>query len=391
MPKLPLTAAAVLCIAACAAPEADEAAATAELAARRYHVFTLPSLGGSRSVGNSLNDVAWVAGQSYEPGDATMQAVVWLFGFKLPLGTLGGPNSGVIWPVKNIIGVVSGIAETADDDPFAEGWSCAAFFPRPTGKVCRGFRWERGRMRALPTFGGTHGFATGTNNVKHTVGWAENRVEDPTCNAPQRFQFRAALWDASGAIHELPPLAEDSTSAATALNDRGQVVGISGSCSNAVGEYSARRVVMWERGVPRDLGDLGGKAWNTAMAINERGVVVGFANAPDTVPENDFNVRAFRWTSATGMEPLGALGDGETSQALGINEVGQIVGVSCGARCRAFLHEGGEMIDLNTRVTLPAGDYLRIAGDINDLGMITGQYVRASGERVAFLAIPSRL
>lgn len=375
--------------AACATdtPDAPETT-TAELGTPRYHVFTLPSLGGTRSFGNSLNDVGWAVGQSYGPGNASSQAVLWFFGFKLPLGTLGGPNSAVLWPVKNIIGVISGIAETNEDDPYGEDWSCSAFFPTSTGKVCRGFVWERGHMRELPTFGGTHGFATGTNNFGQTVGWAENRVEDDTCNAPQRFQFRAALWDRDGRIHELPPLATDRTSAATALNDRGQVVGISGACSNAVGEYSAAHAVLWEHGVPRDLGDLGGKAWNTPMAINQQGVVVGFANAPDTEPENDFNVRAFRWTAATGIEPLGSLGDGETSQALGVNEAGRIVGVSCGARCRAFIHEGGQMRNLNDFVTLPEGDYLRIAGDINNFGMITGQYARASGERVAFVAIP---
>ena len=37
-------------------------------------------------------------------------------------------------------------------------------------------------MTRLPTLGGTHGFATGTNNLGQTVGWAENTVLDPTCS-----------------------------------------------------------------------------------------------------------------------------------------------------------------------------------------------------------------
>lgn len=84
-------------------------------------------------------------------------------------------------------------------------------------------------MRPLPTLGGTNGFATGTNNKGQIVGWAENTVHDPTCVAPQVLQFRAVAWGPKeGQIRELPPLPGDTVSAATALNDRGQVVGISG-------------------------------------------------------------------------------------------------------------------------------------------------------------------
>src|SRR5262249_18611423 len=149
------------------------------------------------------------------------------------------------------------------------------------GHVCRGFVWEAGKMRALPTLGGTHGFATGTNNLGQTVGWAENSVHDSTCNAPQVLQFRAAMWGPGrDQIVELPPLPGDTTSAATAVNDRGQVAGISGICSNAVGGFSAAHAVLWENGVPNDLGNLGGVAWNTPMAMNQAGDVVGFANIP---------------------------------------------------------------------------------------------------------------
>ena len=356
-----------------------------------YHVVKLASLGGTRSIGNSINDLGLVAGQSRLAGNQTVRASAWFLGSQLDLGTLGGPNSGVIWPVKNLRGVISGIAETADIDPLGEAWSCSAFFPTRTGRVCRGFVWEQGNMRALPTLGGTHGFATGTNNRGQTVGWAENTVRDPSCLPPQVLQFRAAVWGPrTNQIRELPPLPGDTTSAATAINDRGQVAGISGICSNAVGEYSAAHAVLWENGQATDIGNLGGVAWNTPMAINQRGDVVGFANAPDTDPPNDFNVRAFLFTKQGGIRNLGTLPGDATSQALGINEWRQVVGLSCGATCRAFVWENGVMTDMNELDSSGSTETLRIAGDINDLGEISGQTVNAQGERSAFVALPRR-
>jgi len=407
-----LSAAAGLALGAagCAGPADEEnaaqeqtesaAAATDGRGASGYHVILLNSLGGNRSIGNSINNLGWITGTSRLTGNQTIHATLWLFGLKLDLGTLGGPNSGVIWPVKNTRGIISGIAETADLDPYNEAWSCSAFFPAidppPPRHVCRGFVWEWGEMRPLPTFGGTHGFATGTNNLGQTVGWAENTVEDTKCNPPQRFQFRAAIWGPGNQMQELLPLpgVEDTVSAATAINDLGQVVGISGICSNAVGEYSARHAVMWENGTPTDLGDIGGVAWNTPMAINRRGDVVGFGNEANTVPANDFNVHAFVKLKGQRMRDLGTLPDDPpdaTSQALGINERGQVVGVSCGAACRAFIAEkNGDMTDLNGLVVSGSRETLRVAGDINDFGVITGQTQNANGERQTFIALPVR-
>lgn len=75
---------------------------------------------------------------------------------------------------------------------------------------------------------------------------AETAVHDPSCVAPQVLQFEAVLWGpASAAKRVLPPSAGDSTSAATAINDAGEVVGISGACDVAVGAFSARHALLW--------------------------------------------------------------------------------------------------------------------------------------------------
>src|SRR4030095_918624 len=80
-------------------------------------------------------------------------------------------------------------------------------------------------------------------------------------------RFRAVIWGSKGEIQGLPPLPGDNTSAATAINDKGQVVGISGACGIAVGGVSALHAVIWNNGVPTNIGDLGGHTWNTTTAI----------------------------------------------------------------------------------------------------------------------------
>lgn len=94
-------------------------------------------------------------------------------------------------------------------------------------------------------------------------------MRDATCVPPQVLQFRPVVWGPGPhQLRELPPLPGDTSGAATAINDRGQVVGISGICDQAVGRYTARHAVLWENGHATDFGNLGGDSWNTPMAIN---------------------------------------------------------------------------------------------------------------------------
>src|SRR5262245_34029369 len=145
-----------LALAACACVEPQQSTMQAQSSGRAgYHVFKLNSL-GTTSNGNGITNLGWITGVSTAADGAT-RATAWAFGFPIDLGSLGG-NSAVIWPVKNTRGIISGIAEVPGDDPRNEAWSCAAFMPKTPGHVCRGFVWEDGELRALPTLGGTHGF-----------------------------------------------------------------------------------------------------------------------------------------------------------------------------------------------------------------------------------------
>ena len=369
-----------------------------------YKIIPLPTLGGLSGAGNGINDRGWITGTADYAGDTVSRAALWAGGPQpIDLGAFGGPtaNSAIAWPIKANNGVIVGISDTAVDNPIGgssnDFFSCWPFFApgSPTGKICNGFRWANNVMTKLPSFtGGFSSYATAVNNRGEIVGWAENGVADPTCdNTFQTLQFRAALWETDGTMRELPPLPGDSTSAATAINDLGQVVGISGACGIAVGGVSAAHSVLWQNGVPTEIPNLGGHTWNTPTAINNAGTVVGFSLPAGQ--DGTRNFEAFLWTQAGGLVRLGKLPGDIRAEALGVNENNQVVGLSRGGPNgrRAFIWQNGIMTDLNT-MTLPGSPYLLFANDINDRGEISGELsdpnaIATSGFGPPFRGIPA--
>ena len=115
-----------------------------------------------------------------------------------------------------------------------------------------------------------------------------------------------------------------------------------------------------------DLGTLPGHTASEALNINDAGQVVGYSSGPQ-------EMRAFLWTRNGGMQNLGTLPGGSNSRALGINNAGQVVGTSTSsAGTRAFLWTRVDgMLDLNTLIpSLNLGLVLSEAHRINRVGQI---------------------
>src|SRR6266699_433124 len=344
----------------------------------QYQVSDLPGLGGTSNGGNSINDQTWVSGYARLP-DRNRHAALWRNSSLTDLFTLGGPNSSVTWNVKNTAGIIVGISQTAMPEPLGESWSSAAFYSTPNnvGYINLGFVWQNNQMRGLPPFpGGNNGFATGANNLDQVVGWAENGVHDPNCCCTQVLQFRPAVWELGSPdqIHDLPLIPGDTSGAATAINDNGQIVGIWGICDQAVGRHTAKHAVLWDNGTVTDIyPNAPAPWWNTPTAINQHGDVVGFAGDPTDVDGNILH--AFIWTKDNGiklLKPLrGRVPEHIDSEAYGINEAGQVVGVSCAANqvdCRAVIwNHGVYPTDLNDFKGSYSG-FLALAKDINNKG-----------------------
>ncbi|HEX5121632.1 MAG TPA: hypothetical protein VFV97_00195 [Rhodanobacteraceae bacterium] len=371
--------------------------------AQHYTVTVLTSLGGTNSRANSLDDLGIVGGYSKVTGNAVRHATLWSLRATqnpIDLKSLGGDafNSSIAWPVKNNVGLISGISETGDVNPLGETWSCGFFFAT-SGNVCYGFvtsAFDRTHtlhpLKPLP--GGINSYATGTNDWGTTVGWAENGVHDATCasDSNQVLQFKPVTWSLGHAQPQrtLPLVSGDTSGAATAINDRDQIVGISGTCDQAVGRRTATHAVLWENGRVTDLGNLGGTSWNTPTAINEAGDIVGFAGTDPADIDGNFT-HAFLKRRNHAMQDLGVLPGDISSTATAISLFGEVVGYSNDAAgaTRAVVWQDGVPVDLGSLAPEFDGS-LVLANDVNDFGVIAGRGLDASGVIVAFVATPTR-
>lgn len=120
-----------------------------------------------------------------------------------------------------------------------------------------------------------------------------------------------------------------------------------------------------------DLGTLPGFAHHTANAINDNGWVAGVAS-PATGPAT----RAFLWTTGAGMSGLPFLSGYSISQALGINNAGDVVGLSAvnaeDMTPRATLWRAGAAINLGVLDPISASALGSVATDVNDAGVVVG-------------------
>lgn len=276
--------------------------------------------------------------------------------------------------------------------------------------------WEHGVTKDLGQLstGGFHSFATAINAFGHVVG-----------ASPKDFGFnrpdRAFLHDGTE-MTDLGALSSSATSFAFDINDRGHVVGYSGT-----GEFFNGRdvshAVLWSGGQITDLGTLGGRysrahavnnglwivgssliddgplhgfvwfgsmvdlgtlggASSEAWDVNDLGLIVGSA-------ENHDGVRRAFLIKEGPMRDLGALSGARASEAYGINEAGQIVGSSWvpGDGPHAVLWDDGEVIDLNDLAGPDSSWKLQVARAINEYGQIVG-YGRLEGNTRAFVLTP---
>lgn len=354
-----------------------------------YRIITLGTLGGTNGSGNSINDLGWASGASATTGNAAEEATLWRYGKTIGLGTLGGPNSSVAFPAKDDVGILEGIADVDKPDPLGENF-CAF----NDGFECWAFWWtDENKMVGLPTtLGGNNSRAAGVDDFGHVVGWAETSMQDPTCIPPAVLQYVPTVWNIhSGQLQQLPTLSGDPDGAAVAINQRNQIVGISGPCGDDDG-MGARHAVLWQNGTVMNLGNFGGQYFNTAAAINNLGVVAGWSDVANDTGLCDPHCYAFVWTKEKGIQQVGPLPGDSNSLAYGINDEGQIVGQSLDAEgnSRAFLWQDGKIYDLNGLVP-PGSPSLLFAGDINDLGEIIGEIYDQSTQQFgpAYLAVPT--
>lgn len=309
---------------------------------------------GSRSASASdINASGTIVGASSYPGGSSSHAFAWRSGTMRDLGDgLDGSASSAAAAV-NDLGVVAGSSHVISQHE------------RPHAVL-----WRDGRLVDLGTGYGRGSGSSAADLNRHglVVGTHYRSVEQPR---------RAAVWS-RGQVRDLGTLGGrsaagsryDTESEAHAVNDVGQVVGAALPASG-----HPLRGFLWEKGVMRDLGTLGGRGEATvATGINENGDVVGFSQSVSG------ETHAFLWREGR-MRDLGVLGPDfpyRSSSATDVNDAGVVVGqtrVRGGAYGTAvgFVWRSGVMTDLNTLVQLPPGQRIDVVEGINNAGVIVGR------------------
>src|SRR2546422_953557 len=160
----------------------------------------------------------------------------------------------------------------------------------------RPFLWDDGVMTNLGTLGGSRGTAHGISDTGLVVGESEDASH----------VMHAFLWQA-GVMTDLGP------GVAFAVNGHGQAVG----CGFPTSPSPPCHAVLWADGGVRDLGSLGGRS-TTAFAINDAGQVVGISISADD------QIHGFLWQD--GVMTALPTPDGGSGAASDINDAGQAVG-----------------------------------------------------------------
>lgn len=235
------------------------------------------------------------------------------------------------------------------------------------------FLYFRGTLSDLGTLGGAIACGKGINSPGQVVGYSTltGTINDVENN-------HAFLY-AHGVLHDLgtltgPDPLGSNDSAATAINDAGQVTGYS--------SFSGRNTLpthafVFSHGVMRDIGTLGGLI-SVGQGINDSSEVAGISSLNAQGIDH-----AFLYSDGV-MQDLGTLGGSDPqgsipSGAVAINSAGLITGYSYLAPgfqgpFHAFLYRNGTMTDLNAAIDastpLPAGVYLMEGWAMNNEGAI---------------------
>jgi len=296
---------------------------------------------------------------------ASGRAVINIHGFNIDLGTLGGKNSWTNYGGINDRGDAVGFSETSVPDP--DGEDMCAFGTKLT---CRPFHWRHGHMVALPTLGGNNGQASAINNRGQIVGISETTDPDSGCPSSKPGKIISpVLWE-KGAVRPLPTVAGDPDGFVQGINDRGQAVGSSGTCTNI-----AMHAVLWENDTAFQLPDLG-RTGSDAYAINDHSQIVGYVQSPDGT-----TIFAAIWQNG-GVTNLRTLPGDFAAFATGINNRGQVVGSTFDSTfswSRGFIWQDGVMTDLNTLIPADSNLFIIAASNINERGQISGMATVLTG------------
>jgi probable HAF family extracellular repeat protein len=299
-----------------------------------------------------------------------------------------------------------------------------SYVPAQIFDTGQAFIWKNGQMTALPTLSGwTTSFGFSINDLDEVAG-AANRRDDNG-----HVRQTAVVWD-HGQPRNLGTLLPNSQSSASDVNIFGVAVGHSfsldtfidvpvvwyggsthqlpllpGESQGAAEEINALGVIVgwqWEEGFNQiaciwywngngytavNLGTAGG-AFNQGLGINNLSQAVGWTNFV-----GDEHGPGFVWDFVHGLQFLNPLPSDTDGLAFGINDIGQVLGLSVLAtpddfEVHSVIWQGGTPTDLQTLVPPDTPPFTFGVSNINNLGDIALDATDPDGNPIALLLVP---
>ncbi|HKH93543.1 MAG TPA: PKD domain-containing protein [Gemmatimonadaceae bacterium] len=240
--------------------------------------------------------------------------------------------------------------------------------PNPGAPGNEPFRWTPGGELVRLAICCDNGFGADINSAGAIAGSSKG---GPNAS----YRGFVAIGTSTSPLPLLPGLsidAQENHSRALALNDAVDIVGYSPTAS------FGRHAVRWSAGgAITDLGTLGGSN-SEAVDINNAGQIIGMSQIA-----GDAATHAFLWSSASGMIDLNISTGAAITEVVEINGAGQIVGTytNPGGQSHAFRYTTGSgLLDLGTL----GGTHSAPTG-LNEKGDVAGRSTLADGSTHAFL------
>lgn len=298
------------------------------------------------------------------PDPYLVHAFAWKKGHLQDLGALPGKHSSAVFEV-NDNGAGVGMSNTASTDPYT-GWPAD-----------HAVMFKNGRVTDLGTLpGGYESQANDINDRGQVSGFASNGKRDPYSILGWVTQTRSVIWQ-DGVMRDIGTLGGPDALSVT-MNASGEITGQSytSNTANAATQVPTQDPFLWRNGKMTDLGTLGG-TFGVANWLNDAGEVVGQSNLA-----GDQTAHPFLWRNGT-MTDLGTLG-GDFGFATWISDQGDVTGAAqtSGQAFHAFWWHHGTMTDLPPSNGAPWA----FADAVNDSGLVVGHDADTQGQELAAVA-----